>query len=111
VLFFELLVTDTSGPRLQPGFFPCKVYFYLDRVVNSCYTQGMAMRLYTTREVAKRAGISRQTLQSWIAEEKVKAPAVLRAAGVRLWTESDLVRVLKLKPRKYPRGATAKEQI
>jgi excisionase family DNA binding protein len=70
----------------------------------------MSRRLYTTREVAKRAGVSRQTLQSWIAEEKVKAPAVLRAAGVRLWTESDLARVLKVKPRNYPRVAKAKKQ-
>jgi DNA-binding transcriptional MerR regulator len=63
----------------------------------------MRERLYTTREVAKRAGVSRQTLQTWIAGEKVKAPAVIRAAGVRLWTEADLTRVLKVKPRNYPR--------
>jgi excisionase family DNA binding protein len=63
----------------------------------------MASNLYTTREVAARAGVSRQTLQAWIAEKKVKAPAVLRAAGVRLWTEADLARVLRVKPRKYPR--------
>ena len=63
----------------------------------------MASNLYTTREVAARAGVSRQTFQAWIAEKKVKAPAVLRAAGVRLWTEGDLARVLKVKPRKYPR--------
>jgi excisionase family DNA binding protein len=68
----------------------------------------MTPRLYTTREVAKRAGVSRQTLQSWIAEEKVKAPAVLRAAGVRLWTDSDLAQVLKVKPRNYPRKAKTK---
>jgi len=70
----------------------------------------MGSKLYTTREVAKRAGVSRQTLQSWIAEEKVKAPAVLRAAGVRLWTESDLAQVLKVKPRNYPRKAKRKER-
>ena len=70
----------------------------------------MTPRLYTTREVAKRAGVSRQTLQSWIAEEKVKAPAVLRAAGVRLWTDSDLAQVLKVKPRNYPRKRKRKER-
>jgi len=68
----------------------------------------MSERLYTTREVAKRAGVSRQTLQTWIAGEKVKAPAVIRAAGVRLWTEADLARVLKVKPRNYPRQAKGK---
>jgi excisionase family DNA binding protein len=63
----------------------------------------MTVKLYTTREVAKRAGVSRQTLQSWIAEKKVKAPAVIRAAGVRLWTEADAAQVLKVKRRSYPR--------
>ena len=70
----------------------------------------MTARLYTTREVAKRAGVSRQTMQAWIASERVKAPAILRSAGVRLWTESDLARVLKVKPRKYPRGAQWKRR-
>jgi DNA-binding transcriptional MerR regulator len=70
----------------------------------------MSARLYTTREVARRAGISRQTLQTWIAGRKVKAPAVLRTAGVRLWTETDLAQVLKVKPRNYPRKVTARKR-
>jgi len=61
----------------------------------------MHPKFYTTREVAKRAGVSRQTLQAWIAAKKVKAPAVIQPAGVRLWTEADLTRVLKVKRRKY----------
>jgi len=64
-------------------------------------------KLYTTREVAERVGISRQTLQAWIAEGKVKAPAVIKAAGVRLWTDADLAVVLKVRPRKYPRKSKA----
>jgi excisionase family DNA binding protein len=64
----------------------------------------MPPRLFTTREVAKRAGVSRQTLQSWIAEGKVKPPAILRSAGVRLWTEADLAKVLKVERRKYPKA-------
>jgi len=63
----------------------------------------MRHKFYTTREVAKRAGVSRQTLQAWIAAKKIRAPGVIRSAGVRLWTEVDLSRVLKVKPRKYPR--------
>jgi excisionase family DNA binding protein len=70
----------------------------------------MNPKLYTTREVAKRAGISRQTLQTWIADKKCKAPAVIRAAGVRLWTEADLAQVLKVKPRNYPRNAKPKKR-
>lgn len=69
----------------------------------------MSPKLYTTREVAKRAGVSRQTLQTWITEQKVKAPAVIRAAGVRLWTPADLAQVLKVKPRNYPRAAAKRK--
>lgn len=70
----------------------------------------MSPKLYTTREVAKRAGVSRQTLQTWIAAEKVKAPAVIRAAGVRLWTEADVAQVLKVKPRSYRREMKPKKR-
>ena len=100
-------VRPSLGPGCNRGFFVCKVYFYLDK---AAIREDMNPRLYTTREVARRAGVSRQTLQSWIAEEKVKAPAVLRAAGVRLWTASDLAEVLKVKPRNYPRKRKRKER-
>jgi excisionase family DNA binding protein len=70
----------------------------------------MRPRLFTTREVAKRAGVSRQTLQTWIAKDRVKAPAVIRSAGVRLWTAADLARVLKVKPRNYPRKVKPKKR-
>ena len=70
----------------------------------------MSSRLYTTREVAKRAGVSRQTLQTWIAEKRVSAPAVIRAAGVRLWNETDLAQVLKVTPRNYPRKVKPKKR-
>jgi excisionase family DNA binding protein len=78
--------------------------FHLYIVVKIWYKADVAVRLYTTREVAKRAGVSRQTLQTWIAKKRVKAPAVIRAAGVRLWTEADVADVLKVKPRNYPRN-------
>ena len=67
-------------------------------------------KLYTTREVAERAGISRQTLQAWIAGGKITAPDVIKAAGVRLWTDAELAAVLKVKPRNYPRKATSKKR-
>jgi len=65
----------------------------------------MRPKLYTTREVAEQAGVSRQTLQAWIATGRVKAPEVINAAGIRLWTDADLAVVLKVRPRKYPRKA------
>jgi len=86
------------------------VYFYLDSLVKLGYKRYMSPKLYTTREVAKRAGVSRQTLQTWIAAEKVKAPAVIRAAGVRLWTEADVAQVLKVKPRSYRREMKPKKR-
>jgi transposase len=63
----------------------------------------MSLRLYTTREVTKRAGVSRQTLQTWIAKGKVKPPGIFHSAGLRLWTEADLAKVLKAERRKYRR--------
>jgi excisionase family DNA binding protein len=62
----------------------------------------MSSKVYTTRQVAERAGVSRQTLQTWIAENRVKAPRVIAAAGVRIWSETDLAKVLKVKRRNYP---------
>ncbi|MGC1452567.1 MAG: helix-turn-helix domain-containing protein [Candidatus Sulfotelmatobacter sp.] len=70
----------------------------------------MSLKLYTTREVAERAGVSRQTLQAWIAVRKIKAPAIIEAAGVRLWTDADVSQVLKVKPRRYPRKVKAKKR-
>jgi excisionase family DNA binding protein len=95
-------------PRCQPGLSLEIGYFYLDRIVKLGYKRTMRPRLYTTREIAKRAGVSRQTLQAWIAGKKIKAPALIRAAGVRIWTETDLAQVLKVKPRNYPRRPKAK---
>jgi len=97
-------------PRFWPGLFLEHSILYLYKAVKLCYKRSVSPRLYTTREVAKRAGISRQTLQAWIAEERVKAPAVIRAAGVRLWTDADVAEVLKVEPRNYPRGAKARRR-
>jgi hypothetical protein len=97
-------------PGCSRGFSLSAVYFYLDRAVNLCYKRRMNPRLYTTREVAKRAGVSRQTLQAWIVEKRVSAPAIMQSAGVRLWTERDVAEVLKVKPRDYPRGSKRKNR-
>jgi DNA-binding transcriptional MerR regulator len=52
----------------------------------------MKSRFFTTEQVAKRAGVSRQTLYSWMAAGVVEAPEEVRP-GVRLWTEKDIQRV------------------
>lgn len=59
----------------------------------------MKQELYTTGQAAKKAGISRQTLQAWISAKKIKAPEVIKNAGVRLWTEADLKKLKAAKPK------------
>jgi predicted site-specific integrase-resolvase len=60
---------------------------------------------------ARKAGISRATLQAWIASGKISAPDVQLVGGkaVRLWTAGDIARLTKfkgtLKPGPKKRGA------
>jgi excisionase family DNA binding protein len=57
----------------------------------------MAPKLYTTSEAASAIGVSRQTLQTWIADGKVKPPKMI--GSTRVWTESE-VKELRQLPRK-----------
>jgi len=69
----------------------------------------MPPKLYTTREAATAAGISRQTLQAWIAAKKVKAPQTIKA-GIRLWTEADVAKLSRVERRSYPRKTKSKSK-
>jgi len=62
----------------------------------------MPNRFRTTAGAAKAAGISRATLQEWIASEKFKAPKMI--AGVRLWTDADVARLKRVKQKIYQKG-------
>lgn len=56
-------------------------------------------KTYTTEQAAKRTGISRQTLYTWIEEGLVKAPEPVKV-GQRtflLWTERDIQRLKDFK--------------
>ena len=57
------------------------------------------MKLLTTRQAAKAAGISLVTLQRWIRSGKVKAPRLRFIGGgkFRLWSKADVARVRKAK--------------
>ena len=57
----------------------------------------------TTKEAAKVVGITRVTLQGWIKRGKFRAPKTQLRNGhaVRLWTESDVVRLQALKKKIY----------
>ncbi len=59
----------------------------------------MPKRTYTTVEVAKSIGVSRQTLQAWIASRGIKAPKLVILANmrVRIWTDADVAKARMFK--------------
>jgi excisionase family DNA binding protein len=57
------------------------------------------MKPQSTREAAKRLGVSLMTLQRYIADRNwIKAPALQKVGGVRvrLWSDRDIARAKKL---------------
>jgi excisionase family DNA binding protein len=58
------------------------------------------MQNVSTREAARRLGISLISLQRYIAAKKITAPKLQRIGGVRirLWTDQDIKRVQKELP-------------
>jgi DNA-binding transcriptional MerR regulator len=63
------------------------------------------MKSLTTREAAKAAGVSRATLQAWIAAG-MRAPTTKLVEGkaTRLWSAADLKRLRSFKERFYRKG-------
>ena len=59
----------------------------------------MATKTYSTGEAAEQIGISRQTLQEWIASRRVKAPKAIEMGrlSIRLWTKAEIDRVRQFK--------------
>ena len=66
----------------------------------------MGAKTYSTGEAAKEAGISRATLQAWIASGKIAAPKAKHFGNVtvRLWTESAIARLRNAKEKIYWKG-------
>jgi len=58
----------------------------------------MSQKTYTTREAAKKVGVSHQTLHNWIDAGEV-APKQIEVGKmvVRLWTEGDIEKACKFK--------------
>jgi excisionase family DNA binding protein len=50
----------------------------------------MIQKQFTTREAAKAVGITRATVQAWIAAKKIRAPKPISLAGivVRIWSKA-----------------------
>jgi hypothetical protein len=71
------------------------------------------MAILSTLEVARRAGISRATLERWIASEKVPPPKMIRfgRAEFRNWTPNDVVRIRKYKQKSYRKGRGRKPKL
>jgi excisionase family DNA binding protein len=70
------------------------------------------MKKLTTGEAAKAAGISRATLQVWIAAKTVRAPKTQLVEGkaVRLWAPADLERLRSVKEKVYRKGRGRKRK-
>ena len=72
----------------------------------------MGLRHYTTRQAARKVGISLVTLQRWVSARKVKAPklSVSRGRAVRLWAQGDLARLRRVKESIYRKGRGRKKK-
>jgi len=59
------------------------------------------MKQYSTREAAKRLGLSLLSIQRYIAAGKIPAPPVLNVGGgkLRIWTDQEIEHVRQLLPK------------
>jgi len=59
------------------------------------------MKKYSTREAAKKLGLSLLSIQRYIAAGKIPAPPVLNVGGgkLRIWTEAEIEQVRQLLPK------------
>ena len=59
------------------------------------------MGQYSTREAAKRLGLSLMTIQRYIAAKKIPAPPVQSLGGgeFRIWSDKDIERVREILPK------------
>ncbi len=57
--------------------------------------------MFTTRQAAKKLGISAKTLSNYVAANKVFSPKIIDVGGVVLhsWSEADVERLRKLLPK------------
>jgi excisionase family DNA binding protein len=63
----------------------------------------LSRNFHNTQQAAEAVGITRATLQAWIAKRKIKAPRTQLRDGhaVRLWTDSDVARLRQVKKQIY----------
>jgi excisionase family DNA binding protein len=73
----------------------------------------MSPKLYTTKEAAAAVGITRATVQAWIAAKKFRAPkvTVIGYVTARMWTKSDIAKLRLAKQKLYLRGRGRKPKL
>lgn len=64
------------------------------------------MTTLSTREVARKAGIGRATLERWLSDGGLQKPKTIRfgKSKFRDWTDRDVERVRKYKEENYRKG-------
>jgi len=64
------------------------------------------MKVLSTQHVIKQVGVSRSTLERWLASGKLKKPKTVTfgKSEFRSWTVSDLERVQRYKQKNYRKG-------
>jgi len=69
------------------------------------------MKTFSTLEVAKSVGVSKNTILSWLRQGKLPEPKRITQGGVelRLWSTRDLERVRKFKGLNYRKGRGRKK--
>jgi len=70
------------------------------------------MARYSTAQVARTIGISKNTLLSWLYQGKISEPKRQKNGGqdIRLWTERDLARARQYKEANYRKGRGRKKK-
>lgn len=85
---------------------------HLVRVIREHQKKRKGEKLYTTAEAARRVGVSRQTVQAWIAMGKIKGPELILPVHIRLWSKEDVAQLKKVekRPGRAKRGEAGKKK-
>ena len=73
----------------------------------------MSPKLYTTGQAAAAVGVTRTTIQNWIAAKKIRAPrpTVFGNVTVRMWNEADVQKLRQAAKRLYRKGGGRKKKV
>ncbi len=67
----------------------------------------------STEQVASLVGVSRVTLERWLAQDKVPMPKRIQVGArvSRIWTDRDIERVRRYKEKFYRKGRGRKKKL